>query len=320
MMRRREASAWAAAGWAAGVLGAHAAAPPRIARIGTLLLDADLSFLRQSLQEIGYAEGTNVVFVARPLDVPQAELDASARELVAAGVDVIVSGPAAATQAVRRATTTIPIVMFYAHAPVEMGLVASLARPGGNVTGTIAAPLELAAKAIELLRDSLPRFRRVVVLAGVDDWSRLYLRETERAARALAVAHGSMQIDSAAELDSAFAALEHEPPDGIAVGIGVIPYYDRIVRFAAARRLPAIYAVIPAVTRHGGLMAYSTNYPALMTRTAAIVDRVLRGAQPADIPVEEPTRYVLAINQRTARALGLTIPRAVLVRADVVVE
>jgi putative ABC transport system substrate-binding protein len=306
--------------WAPAALAARPARATTGRRIGTLLREPDLEYLRRTLHEIGYEEGRNVEFVSRSAEGSPKELDIAARELVAARVEVVVTGVAEATQAARRVTATIPIVMFYAQAPVETGLVASLARPGGNVTGTTAAPLEIAAKAIELLRECVAQLRRVVVLAGRDSWSALYLRETERAARSLAIGFVGVRVETADELDIALAELERQPPDGIAVGIGVLRFYEQVVRFTARHRLPAIYAVIPAVTKYGGLMAYSTNYPALMTRTAAIIDRLLHGVKPSDIPVEEPARYLLAVNQKTARAMGLTVPRSILVRADLVVE
>lgn len=301
-------------------LAIHAATPRTKFRIGVLVPSwNDLSYFVDALRVVGYEEGRNVEFIFRRADNEQ-ELDARAKELVASKVDLIVADSAEQTRAAKRATSTIPIVMLYGLAPVELGLIASLARPGGNVTGTAAVPLELAAKSVDIFRNTIPSLKRLTILVDVDPWGQAIQRETERAAQALGIATSSLQVHTPADLDRAFVQLEGLRPDGITVGIGLVPQYPRVIQFAAMHRLAAMYAVAPAVIRWGGLMSYSPNLPAVVARTAAIVDRILKGAKPADIPVEQPTRYVLAINLKTASELGLTVPQAILMSADIVVK
>jgi putative ABC transport system substrate-binding protein len=318
-MNRRAGIRAVASGLLAAALASHAATPRKTYRIGVLAPSWEgLSSFEQALRAVGYEEGRNAEFVVRRAD-SQEELDALATELVASKVDVIAASSTREILAAKRATSTIPIVMIYGVAPVELGLIDSLARPGGNVTGTAAVPLELAGKAIEIFRNTVPRLRRLTVLIDLTPTGKILQRETERAAQALGIETSSLHVHTPADLDSAFVELQRNRPDGVTVRFGLVPQYREVIRFAALHRLPAIYAVIPAV-RWGGLMAYSPNLPAVHARTAAVVDRILQGTKPKDVPVEQPTRYVLAINLKTAKELALTIPQSVLVRADIVVE
>jgi putative tryptophan/tyrosine transport system substrate-binding protein len=300
--------------------GSRAAKARRAARVGTLFGDHDdAAGIVEALRPLGYEEGRSVVFVSRRGD-GNVELAAGARELVAAKVDVIVAGSTEEALAARQVTTTIPIVMVYGLAPVEMGLVQSLARPGGNVTGTAAVPLELSIKSVGLFRSAVPTLKQLAILGKADEWGELVRREIEQAAHAVGIQTRPYRIGAAADLDQALLDIEQRPPDGMTVGLGLIPSYDRIVDFAAKRRLPAIYPVAPAVIHWGGLMSYSPNFPLLIQRTAAIVHRIIQGAKAQDTPVEQPTQYAFAINLKTARAMGFTFPQSVVLSADIVIQ
>jgi len=317
-MDRRRALAALAGGALAAPASLYAAPAKPVHRIGLLMLDRDANYMAEALRALGYVEGRNVVFVKRNADRSE-DLDKAAAALVAARSDVIVTTAAQDTIAARRATSTIPIVMTYGLAPVETGLIASLARPGGNITGTTAAPVEVAGKSVELLREAIPSLRRLAVLSDSSAWDQLYLRETENAATRRGIAIDPVRVDGVADLQRALDALERSPPGAISSSYGVVPYSKQIIEFAARQRLPAMYPIAPAVAQ-GGLMAYSVHFPTVLAKAAAIVDRILKGARPADIPVEQPTRYLLSVNLGTARRLGLTLPPSVLVQAERVLE
>jgi len=298
----------------------RAATPGKLTRIGTLFSSADSDAgIVEALRGFGYEEGRTVEIISKS-GSGKAALEALARELVSAKVDVIVAGSSEEALAAKQMTSTIPIVMVYGLAPVEMGLVQSLARPGGNVTGTAAVPLELSTKSIDLLRSAVPALKQLAILVKADRWGATVQREQERAAQALGIQTRSYPIDVAADLDHALLELQRRRPDGMTVGLGLIPHFERIVDFAAKQRIPAMYSVAPAVIRWGGLMSYSPNLPVVMQRTAAIVHRIVQGARPEDTPVEQPTKYFFAVNLKAARAMGFTFPQSVLLSADRVIE
>ena len=291
----------------------------RIFRIGVLCANGEnLSLFVRALQTAGYEDGRTAEIIFKRWDKPEQSI-ALADELVAAKVDVIAAASVLETRAAKHATSTIPIVMMYGLAPVELGLIASLARPGGNVTGTVAVPIELVAKSVEIFRNTLPHLRRLTILLDDDPWAPVFLLETERAAQAMGIATQSLQIRTPADMKKVFSELRRYRPDGITVCHSLWPYDDEIVRFAASQKLPAIYGVIPAV-RHGGFMAVAPDLPSVYVRTASIIDRILNGVRPADIPVEQPTLFILAINQTAAKRLEITIPYSVLVSANVVFQ
>ena len=312
-------------------LGTAAAQPPEnMPRIGYLSLTSLsdpvirglLEAFREGLRELGYVEGQNIAIESRWAEGKQDRLPALAADLVRSKVDVIVVLSGAATQAAQRATRTIPIVMSTVADPVGSGLVASLARPGGNVTGlTITSP-DLAGKQLQLLKEVVPDVSRVAFLRNPDNASSAaFLREAEAAARALGVRLQTLEARNPQEIDSAFAAMTRERagaflilPDGIFVS-----QRKQIAELAANRRLPSIHGMTE-YAEAGGLMAYSTNFLDQQRRAASYVDKILKGAKPRDLPVEQPTKFELVINMRTARALGLKVPPSLLLQADRVIE
>lgn len=313
-MQRRSALVLFGHALAATIAPAGAATVRKAARIGVLCASwDDLSHLLRALDAAGYPEGPSARFIVKRGDDPPG-LDRQAQALVAARIDVIVCFSMAETQAARRATSTIPIVMVYGLAPVELGLIASLARPGGNVTGTVAYPLELVAKSVQVFHEALPRLQQLAVLVDADPWAPIFLRETQRAAAALGIPTQAISITSPAELQLAFAQLKRERPDGIAVCHSLQVHMGEIIEFAAKNKLPALYPFVPAV-RQGGLIALAPSLLLVYARAASIIDRMLRGARPEDTPVEQPTQFVLAVNRKAASALGLKLPQSILLRA-----
>jgi putative ABC transport system substrate-binding protein len=275
------------------------------------------------LRDLGWIEGQNVVVDYRFAGGNYDRLPDLAAELGRLRADVIVAGAASAVIAAKSATQTIPIVMFLAVDPVGFGLVASLARPGGNITGlTVTAGPEIYGKRLELLKNAFPRVSRVAIL--VNQASPLYargVRETEIAARALGLQPQVMKIRDPGEFDNAFAVLTTARPDAIFVISDAMFYQHRarLAHLAAISRLPAMWQ-LREHAEAGGLMAYSTNLDDLGRRAATFVDKILKGAKPGDLPIEQPTKFELVINLKTAKALGLTIPPSVLLRADHVIE
>ena len=311
-IRRRAAHGLGAAGgetFAIGVPGIHRAAPAEFV-------------LRNACASLGYEEGRNLIVDYRFAEGQQDRLPGLAADLVANKVDLIVAVTNPEILAAKRATTTIPIVMMYSSTPVETGLVASLARPGGNVTGTTIQGPETAGKILEVLHDAVPRAKRVALLFEPEfPGMQFYLRATERAAEAMGIRLTLLPGRSLAELETAFAVIARERPDALYVAMtgAIATHRARVIEFAARERVPAIYTGKLPVTE-GGLMAYSQDFGPLVRRTAAIIDRILKGAKPADLPVEQPTNFELIINMKTANALGLTIPQSLLLRADEVIR
>jgi putative ABC transport system substrate-binding protein len=281
------------------------------------------SFAVNALRELGYVEGKNLIVERRYTLGKMDRLPALARELVQLDLDVIVAVTADAVQAVRDATATTPIVMFtgWGTDPVGAGWVTSLAHPGRNVTGIlISAEGTLASKRLELIKEAVPRVVRVALLNRDDQSLRNQVVEAHKAAASLGVKLVVTEVRRG-DYSRAFSAMSAERPDALFVLASSVFYSDRaqIIELAAKYRLPAMYEWREQV-QAGGLMAYGSSLSGLSGRVAAYVDRIFKGAKPADLPIEQPTKFELVINLKTAKALGLTIPPSLLLRADQVIE
>ena len=273
------------------------------------------------LRELGYVEGKNVIIEYRSADGKYERLPGLAAELVQMKVDVILAGGTPAVQAAQQATTTIPIVMVRTGDPVGMGLVASLARPGRNITGLSNIIVEVASKYLELLRVAIPKLSRVTVLANPanpihpDFLKRIQTEKTNT------VKISPAQAGTASEIEAAFGAMKQERPGALIVLPD--PFFfaqaPRIAELAAQQRLPTMFWTRDAV-ESGGLMSYGQNNAEHYYRAATYIDKILKGAKPADLPVERPTKIELVINLKTAKAIGLTIPQQLLLQADKVIE
>jgi putative ABC transport system substrate-binding protein len=276
---------------------------------------------RQGLRDLGYVEGRNIAIEHRSTEETPDRLVAAATELAQLPVDVIVTFGSEATQAAKQATTKIPIVMVAIGDPVRAGFVASLAHPGGNITGnTILA--EVAAKRLQLLKLAVPTMSRVAFLWNPDNPSHAaYLDEWKAAAPALGVEMLFVAVRSSDEFDSAFAAMMRERPDAFTMTADFLHQLSIgwIIDFLARNRLPGTYQVRENVVA-GGLMSYGASLPDLARRAAGYVDKILQGTRPADLPVQQPTKFDLTVNLKTAKALGLTIPESFLLLADEVIE
>ena len=294
----------------------------KIARVGLLDYADFWDPLRQALADMGYVEGKTIVFEYRASGGRGERLPALATELVQRHVDLIVTYGTPVTLVAKQATTTIPIVMVGVGEPVQTGLVASLARPGGNITGSTILGADLGAKRLELLRNVIARVSRVAFLWNPQNASnKVQLEHVQEGARALGLTLLSVPVRSPDEFDGALSAMMRKHPDALMVTADPAQqlFVRRIVQFASAHRLPAMYQVKANVV-DGGLMSYGPSLPELFRRAALYVDRVLKGAKPADLPIEQPVKFELVINLKTAKALGLAIPPSVLLRADEVIE
>jgi putative ABC transport system substrate-binding protein len=305
--------------------------PKKIPRIGFLGASSASSYstripaFREGLHDLGYVEGKNIAIEYRYADGKLDQLAALAAELVRLKVDIIVaSGPAAS--AAKKVTTTTPVIFLAVADAVEEGLVVSLARPGGNLTGlSILAP-ELSGKRLELLKESFPRITRVAVLWTGSRSGRIVLKEslfkeTETAAQGLGLHIQSLEVRSLNDFDSAFTAAIREGAHALITTPQPLINTNRarIIEFAVKNRLPAMYAV-PEFVEAGGLMSYATSYTDLFRRAATYVDKILKGAKPADLPVEQSMKFEFIINLKAAKQIGLTIPQSVLFRADKVMK
>ena len=300
--------------------------PGKTARIGYLSFRSGPSHLdeafRQGLRELGHVEGHNIAIEYRWADFKPDRASALAAELVRLKVDVIVStgGPVPATAA-KRATRTIPIV-FTMSDPVGLGLVTSLGRPGGNLTGVNILTVELNAKRLELLKGAVPGASRVAVLANpANPGMAEALKELEGAARALRVKLHVLEARERQEIDAAFAAMARERAEALLVMNDpmFLAQRERIVDLAAKHRVPGIF-FFREFAEAGGLLSYSANLTDMYRRLATYVDKILKGAKPGDLPIEQPMKFELVINGKTAKALGLTIPPLPLLQADQVIE
>ena len=281
-----------------------------------------LEAFRQGLREHGYIEGQNLAIEVRFAEGKLDRLSDLARELIDLKVDVIAAGTTRAMQAAKKTTATIPIVMVGASDPVSSGLVAGLARPGGNVTGLSLLATELGGKRLELLKESLPKIQRVGVLdSGTGGTFALQVKETERAAKALRVQLRLFKLQSANDFEATFSRLTKERIRALTVPTA--PLFDaNMKKFAdltTTNRVPTIYGFTEFVEA-GGLMSYGPSLPDIYRRAATYVDKILKGAKPAELPVEQPRKFEFVINLKTAKQIGLTIPPNVLARADRVIK
>jgi putative ABC transport system substrate-binding protein len=303
-------------------LSAPAQQESKVYRIGFLRAgrppETFVAGLRQGLRERGY--GQNVVIEYRFTDGSFDQLPSLVQDLVRLNVDVIIASAAPPAVAAQKVTKSVPIIFVGVDNPVAIGLVSSLARPGGNLTGLAGSAADLAEKRLELLRELVPKLRRVAVLwRPANPSGQIQLKGSEAATRAVGVQLQSLPISAPDDFEPAFKAAEGA--DGLLL-LGdplFTPHLARLAELAARSRLPAIYSFREFV-ESGGLMSYGANLPDLYRRSATYVDKIFKGAKPADLPVEQPTKFEFVINPKTAKALGLTIPPSLLLRADQVIE
>jgi putative ABC transport system substrate-binding protein len=326
-MRRREFITLIV-GAAAWPLAARAQQPIKRYRIGMLetisevLNAANLAAFRNSLRDLGYIEGQNLFIDYRSADGRAERFPEMATELLYSNVDLIVTRGTPASLAVKNAAPTIPVVMAAVAEPLESGLVAGLARPGGNVTGLSSFAAVLDAKRVELLREAVPGIARIAAFMNMGNPVQLgEWKEIETAAQSMGIQPQLIDVRKVEDIGPAFDAATREHADALVVGIDAIMQANskHITDLAAKRRLPAIYASREFVET-GGLLAYGVSYPDLYRRAAIYVDKILKGAKPADLPVEQPTKFELVINLKTAKLLGLTVPPTLLAQADDVIE
>jgi putative ABC transport system substrate-binding protein len=282
-----------------------------------------LEDFRQGLRELGYVEGRNLQLEIRWGEGKLDRLPALAEELVRLKVDVIMAVTSPSVVAAKQATGTIPIVMPFSSDPVGDGLVTSLARPGGNITGLSMMAPELGAKRLQLLKEVFPKIFRPVAVVWNPDYVGMMarFRETQGAAPVVGMGVRSVEVRDSRELERALESMERERPDAIVLLADPRTGSQRlrIVEYAAAERVPAIYEISQFVDA-GGLMSYGPNVDELVRRAAIYVDKILKGAKPADLPIEQPTKFEFVINLKCAKALGVTIPQTVLLQADRVIE
>jgi len=282
----------------------------------------NLEAFRRGLRELGYVDGQNVVIEYRSSDGNQERFPELALELVRLNVDVVLTTGTPGALAAKKATSTIPVIIAGAGDPVRSGIVASLARPGGNITGLSAFNLEIYAKRVELLRELVPKLSRIAGLFNMGNpVLPLQWKEVERAARTFGLPSQLLDVRKPDDLGRAFEAATRQRAGALVVSLDGLTQANRrtIIDLAAKQRLPAMYGSDEFV-RAGGLVSYATNRPHLYYRAASCVDKILKGAKPDDLPVEQPTKFELLINFKTAQALELTIPKALLGRADEVIE
>jgi ABC-type uncharacterized transport system substrate-binding protein len=309
-------------------LSAEAQQPKKVPRIGYLGATSASSeslrheAFRQGLREVGYIEGQNITIEYRYAEGKLDRLPALAAELVGLKVDVIVTGGRTATHTAKEATVTIPIVMGQDPDPVGNGFIASLARPGGNITGLSTLAPELSGKQLELLKETVPRLSRVAVFGTSTTPSNAQAsRETQIAAGAFGVQLQYLDVLSPNDIETVFREARKERAGAVLMLPSPVLLAQRtqIVALTVKSRLPAIYFATEFVDV-GGLMTYSVSFSDLFRRAATYVDKILKGAKPADLPVEQPTKFELVINLKTAKQIGLTIPPNVLARADKVIK
>jgi putative ABC transport system substrate-binding protein len=317
------------AGLPAILSAAHAQTGRKMARVGYLLLQpltdkpsAERAALMQGLKDLGYVEDKNIVIEYRSAHWDMENVPRLAREFIDAKVDLIFAPTIEVGIAARQETTTFPIVVGAMLDPFGSGVVASLARPGGNVTGLSLQSPELAGKRLELLKEILPKIRRVAVLRDASlaladvQWSAL-----EKSARILDITLRSLNVAKADDYVKAFAAMAKDRPDALTVvdNVRMSAYRKIITEFTAKHRLPSVFGFAEFVEA-GGLFSSGPNVPDVFRRSAAYVDKILKGAKPGDLPIEQPTKFELAINLKTAKALGIKVPPSVMVRAERVIE
>jgi putative ABC transport system substrate-binding protein len=277
---------------------------------------------REGLRELGYVEGQNILIEYQWAEGKYERFPALIAELLAHKVELIVTAGTPASHAVKKATTSVPLVMVAVGDPVASGLVPSLTRPGGNITGLTSIAEEIEGKRLELLREVVPNVAHVAALGNFGNASQKKAFEALRAAAtALRIKLLSLDVRTGDQLDGAFAVMVRERPEALLVFADRVFLHNRIriMDFATKHRLPGVHAYRELI-EVGGLMSYGPSYAGMHRRAAYYVDRILKGATPGDLPVEQPTKFDLVINLKTAKALGLTIPPAVLARADEVIQ
>ena len=301
--------------------------PMKVAKVGFLSavpvssMSARVEALLQGLRELGYVEGQNIVIEYRFAEGNVAQVSHNAAELVRLKVDAIITAGAVDTRAAKRATSTIPIVMAFDSDPVGSGFVASLARPGGNITGLSSITPEITGKQLELLKNIVPRLSRVAVFwTSIESGNSQALKEMERAAPALGLSLQHIEVQSSDDLETAFKAATREGSQALVVlrnpAFGT--HRTHLVALVARSRLPATFPRRDYV--ESGVMSYATSDTDLFRRAAIYGDKILKGAKPADLPIEQPTKFEFVINLKTAKQIGLTIPPNVLARADRVIK
>jgi len=277
---------------------------------------------RAAMEKLGYVSGRNVTYTARWANAKPEALPQLAAELVNLDIDLLVTFGAPAAQAAKQATKTIPIVVVAPGDAVGVGLVSSLARPGGNLTGTTDLSTELSAKRLGILKEAVPGAARIAVIWNVNDKAMtLRYGEVERAAHVLNVAVQPFAVRKPEDIDAALATMTRERPDAVFVVSDSLTTGNRkrILEFASSQQVPAMYE-FGVFVHEGGLMSYGPTIDEMYARAASYIDRILKGAHPGDLPLEQPTGYFLLINLKTAKSLGLTIPSALLLRADELIQ
>jgi putative ABC transport system substrate-binding protein len=321
LARRTVLLAGAAAAVAPRVAAEEPAQPKRIGILAAAPLNP-IDSLRQRLRELGWSEGQNVEFTYRWAEGDDARYPALAAELIALKVDVIVTWGSPAALAAKEATRTIPIVMGAIGTALDNAVVPSLAHPGGNITGFSSQTLEIAGKHVGLLKDLIPSIARVAVLSNAANPATVVgIRYAERAAKTAGLTLDHVQMRDASDLETALPALGRMHPDAALVIADtlLLAQRQRIVEFMMASRLPAIYAH-PEFAEAGGLISYSPDFDDLFRQAAIYVDKILKGASPGDLPVQQAAKFKMVVNLKTAEALGLTIPPLILAQADEVIE
>jgi len=317
----------AAAAWPLAVRAQQA---ERVRRIGLLMGVADdregqprVTALKQGLQELGWTQGRNIQIETRFGEGDPGRIRAHAAELVALAPEAIVGQTMPVIRALRQATSSIPIVMVGVNDPVEQGLVSSLAHPGGNITGFTFVDFQMVGKWLEMLKEAAPGVSRAALMFNPDTAPHyyVYLRSFEAEPRSVAVEVTAAPVRDTAEIEEAFAKLGREPGGGLIIpgDAFTVVHHQLFIRLAQQHRLPAVYAFRTYVAE-GALMSYGPEAYDNFRRSASYVDRILKGAKPADLPVQQPTKFELAINLKTAKALGLQIPEKLLALADEVIE
>jgi putative tryptophan/tyrosine transport system substrate-binding protein len=296
----------------------------KIVTIGILAIEpwSPIETFRKALDDLGYIEGKNVRFEYRYAKGDNERLPELANDLVGLNVDVILTWGTDAVLAAKQATTTIPIVMGVIGDPLGIGIVANLAHPGGNVTGCSLSSAELEAKRLQLLKELVPGLSRVALLFNpTNHYMPLALQSARKGAQVLQVSLAVYEVYDTTTLDAAFVTLTKDRPDAFLVPADtfLVSQSSRIAQFAIENKLPSVYTFREYIEA-GGLFAYTPNYNDLFRRAASYVDKILKGAKPGDLPIEQPRGFYLSINLKTARALGLTVPRRLLAGADEVIE
>jgi ABC-type uncharacterized transport system substrate-binding protein len=327
-LRRREFMTLLGGAAAAWPLAARAQQPGKMYRIGflgnsTAALEGSLvGSLREGLRDLGYVEGQNILIEYRWAEGQYEQFPALIAELLAQRVEVIVTAGTPASLAVKNATTSVPLVMVAVGDPVTTGLVASLARPGGNITGLTSTSEELDGKRLELLREVIPKLSHVAVFWNPENPTLLTsLKEMRAAAQVLGIKVQVLEVRTPADLEETFKAIVRERPGALLVMGDRLFLHNRqrIMDFATKQRLPVVPGH-PELVEAGGLMSYGASYPGMHRRAAYFVDRILKGAKPADLPVERPVKFELVLNLKAAKTLGLEVPPQLIARADEVIE